>query len=674
MVHTHPNSYPWTTLRLEYRPLHDLHSRQELLDILDTLADCGVDAWWYSAAAKTSIPLFKSKFLPYRDQPDPDLLPWLVGEAHRRNITLVSWEYLTTAPLLAEIHPEWRFRYLDDTTPHVPRDDHFVCLNSPYGELLKQYCVELVNDIGFDAIWFDGSYLFSDRTRKWACCCDYCGEKFKTDTGKSIPTHVDINDPLFRLFLKWRYRWFAEYWASLADFMHRHNPRALISINFFNRLGIGTLSGCQLIRHRIPAMINSESDWRPNQLSLQMKYLRAINDRFPPEIWTAGCDGTHVHKPNRPEPDPAPLQLYGYACMTAGGFPSFGAADDPQSCRNMLKSLSASFRPRAPYVGGRAIRCVGLVVSGNTLDFGHEGQSLPAWQSVHGMDYLLAGLRWPTEALLDDQLESCTELESFPAILLSDIRCLSDQAGRTLEEYVRNGGFLLATGQTGTMDEEGNPRPIGVLDNLFGIALRRSQTQPCLLTRVDSDLIRNDWPADFLISGNANFVHAAEGKILARGVVSTSSPGLDQANVAILDRKCDKGYALYLASNIGQGYALNPNRRSRLLIDRLLRRHLTPPFEVQAPSNVVVTGWHQNNRLVFHLFNQPVTMAILINEHIQHCPDEVSPTGPIVIQVPGKFSSTHCPTGGSIETRIQEAVTTITLPRLDLHEIIILDY
>ena len=96
------SGYPQAAVRLEHRPLVNLHTREELIDILDALERCGVDAWWYGAAAKGSYPLFPSKHLPWREQVDRELLPWLVEQAHKRGIALMSWEYLNTAPLLAE--------------------------------------------------------------------------------------------------------------------------------------------------------------------------------------------------------------------------------------------------------------------------------------------------------------------------------------------------------------------------------------------------------------------------------------------------------------------------------------------------------------------------------------------------------------------------------------------
>ncbi|MBD2845338.1 hypothetical protein IDH44_09060 [Paenibacillus sp. IB182496] len=110
-----------------------------LTEALDLFEASGVKAWWYSAAAKGSYPLFKSNVLPYREDADTEMFKWLSAECRKRGISLFSWEYLNTAPLVTLQHPEWRYRYLDwDQTDNSLRDSRFVCHNSPYGELLEQ--------------------------------------------------------------------------------------------------------------------------------------------------------------------------------------------------------------------------------------------------------------------------------------------------------------------------------------------------------------------------------------------------------------------------------------------------------------------------------------------------------------------------------------------------------
>jgi hypothetical protein len=53
---------------VEHRPKRKPHSREEILRILDTLVEGGVDAWWYSVSGKGSYPLFPSRILPHEEK------------------------------------------------------------------------------------------------------------------------------------------------------------------------------------------------------------------------------------------------------------------------------------------------------------------------------------------------------------------------------------------------------------------------------------------------------------------------------------------------------------------------------------------------------------------------------------------------------------------------------
>ena len=88
---THAFGYAAAPYRIEHRPTFALDSRETLLGILDALHAADVKAWWYSCSAKGSYPLFPSKHLPYRDDADAEIFPWLSEQAHQRGIALFSW-------------------------------------------------------------------------------------------------------------------------------------------------------------------------------------------------------------------------------------------------------------------------------------------------------------------------------------------------------------------------------------------------------------------------------------------------------------------------------------------------------------------------------------------------------------------------------------------------------
>lgn len=679
--------YNQAALRVEHRPRVEPHSREELLEILDVLEACGVGAWWYSVSAKGSFPLFPSKVLPYREDGATDLYPWLVREAHRRGIVLLSWEYLNTAPLLTAQHPDWRVRYLDDDTRDTPRDDHFVCFLSPYGDLLKDYCVEVVNELGFDGIWFDGSYLFgsSNRGLRWTCCCERCARAFRDDTGLDIPRDVDWADRVFRRFVQWRYDFFEAYWESLADYVRARSDHGLIVFNLFNRHYRGAISGSPLRHHEIDALVAGEGTCLTVQM--QTKVQRAVSGRYPSEVWTNLHDAVKLGYPSRPEPDPTSCTFFAQAAATAGGFASFGLGPHPRDLRAALSALSAALDPLAPYIGGEPVRLCGLVFSGFTKDFGFcdpTSAPKPAVDTVYGLGYLLDALHYPYEIVLDNQL-TADALASYAVVILPAVRCVDDAAAPALLEYVERGGVVVATGETGTKTASGEARDRGVLDELFGISRRISEPDHCVIEPRTELLQGGALPSRYMISGRARLVEVESDVLILATATSTAHVSgtamfsgqpvvaTTVEGVAICERRLGKGRAVLVAPDIGSDYSQSPNRRSREVLRRLLG-DVPLPFMTDAPAHVVVTAWRQPERTAYHLLNQPATLCRRLGQDIALSPEDFTPTGPIHLELPYPASTVSSPTPGvAVDFEVRGAATRVRLERLEQHAVIVVE-
>jgi uncharacterized lipoprotein YddW (UPF0748 family) len=683
--------------------VNEPHSRAELLRILDTLKEAGVEAWWYSVSAKGSFPLYPSRVLPFRKEVVSHDYPWLVEQAHQRDIVLYSWEYLNTAPLLMAEHPDWRVKYLqgpERVIAHKPRHDHFACFNSPYGQLLKDFCVEVVNDIGFDGIWFDGCYLFgpADDGFRWTCCCEYCAKKFKEDSGAIIPQHIDWADPVFHAFVNWRYRTFMAYWQELAEYVRQRNATAQIVFNFFNRLYMGAVSGSPLLHHPMDALIASEGTVKTVQM--QIKTLRAVNENFPPEVWTNLHDGVKLSYPSRPNPDPTSSIFYAQAAATAGGYASFGVSVNPDECAQSLRDLSEALTPLKNHVGGQPLKHCALLYSSMTKDFTHQPvdgaphfatKNKPVVDQVYGMSFLLNALHLPFEIVLDNQLD---QLNMYKVVVLPDVQCMDDHALQALQDYVTQGGILVAVGECGTKDPQGMNRTHGVLDNLFGIRQRYDNSDYCTLKPTVAALKSKGLPEEYMISGRARLLEVCEDvQVLAHGsllvqtekianhdrqtVGDTHTSNVQQTKgshygVAICERTIGQGRAIYIAPSIGSDYSQNPNRRSREVFKRVLGE-IDLPYTVEAPANVVVTGWRKDGKLLLHILNQPASMLHMTGLASALNPEDIAPTGPVRIDVPGQFTQIDSPYPELMfDVQQTEDHVRITIPVIHQHAVIAL--
>ena len=696
------HGYNDCVLRVEHRPLERPHTKDELIKVLDILKENGVEAWWYSVSAKGSFPLFPSKFLPYKKNVAVDYYPWLVEEAHKRDIVLFSWEYLNTAPLLMEEHPDWRVKYLkgpEIVKEEKDRHNHFACFNSPYGELLKDFCVEVVNDIGFDGIWFDGCYQFgpADDGFRWTCCCEYCAEKFKDTTGMDIPQTVDFKDPVFQKYLKWRYRFFMDYWKELADYVRVKNKTALIGYNFFNRHYMGAVSGSPLEQKKMDALIAGEGTVKT--VKMQIKTLRAVSDNYPPEVWTSLHDGTKLSYPSRPNPDPASIVFYTQAAAAAGGYASFGIGPRPADCAGTLGEMAGALAPLKGNVGGEAVKMCGLLYSGMTKDFAYEAvpgetqfvsKNKPVVDNVYGAGFMLDALHYPYEVVLDNQLD---KLDDYKVVVLPDAQCMADSSLEYLRKYVEKGGILIALGECGTKTPTGEVRGQGVLDPLFGISKRYDNCEYCVLEPV-VDYLKNDGlPDKYMISGKGRLLEVEDDvDILARGRILRHRGGvanhdkqtesnkasrienvaeISESGVAVCRRRTGKGQAIYIAPAIGSDYSQNPNKRSREVFERVLGK-IEFPYIVKAPANVLVSAWRKDRRLIFHILNQPATMLNMSGLASALNPEDFAPTGPVEISFSGDFTDVSSPYPGlRFDYEKKEDLINMKIPVIEQHAIII---
>lgn len=665
--------YLQSAVRFEARPgcpdfPETFDTKANIRKQLNELQKAGVQSWWHSVSSGQGEILFPSKCMPHHPGAKPGFYEWLTEETHRRDMIAVSWAFMSTSSLFLAKHPECRMRALKrlpgdavskaafQKRKKLVQDTYgqawiYPCYNSAYGDALKDLCVEITKDLGFDVVWFDGAFVgcwWSGWEGPMGCCCPRCARLFRREVGREIPKYVDWSNPDFRRFLVWRRQSFMRFWRDLCLHVQARKPTALIAFNNFQRIGHQTGEGCPLDFADCNGLIGAEIDQIYEEGLMQMSYLRAINKaEYPPEIW--------MHpQPYGPHPDPSNMVYYGLQCMTAGGFPSYGAVARPKELNGINRTLADALKPIAPFVGGEPVRSIGLVLSANTKDFGFDGNEDPVWRSVHGMYNLFTHAHWPVDAVLDNQV-TAGHLEKFNVVALSNVRCLSDTQANALRAYVKQGGLLLATQGIGLRNEFGDVRPHGALDDLLGIRKWNFDRQASGIIRpqgawaellppsmtvdgVGLGLEANEYPApvrvDFIMKGV---------KVLARSD--------DDRHPAVVTRRFGKGRVIYINRDIGNFYSHAPFPHYRKLVMSLLSAYAEPPYRVEAAPHVVVTMWKQaGNRWVAHILSQTGELRRIRGDYMERRTaidfSATPPAGTVTLHMPWKAKTAERPVSG----------------------------
>jgi hypothetical protein len=217
------------------------------------MVEAGVEAAWQSAVSPAGMPLFPSKVFPV-SHPNASLeaFHYMIESFHDAGIPMISWYGLIGSESVAKVHPEWRVEFYHpeniDMAPWqqagnsqrgVPDANHFyLCYNSPYGELLPEFCLEIVETVGFDGIYFDASTLSYHSSYPMylpGCRCGFCRARFRDDTGLDLPERLDTNDSTACKWIQWRYDLLVDLLTIIIDAVTAIRPEAVIVWNNYRR-------------------------------------------------------------------------------------------------------------------------------------------------------------------------------------------------------------------------------------------------------------------------------------------------------------------------------------------------------------------------------------------------------------------------------------------------------
>jgi hypothetical protein len=218
----------------------------------------------------------------------------------------------------------------------------------------------------------------------------------------------------------------------------------------------------------------------------------------------------------------------------------------------------------------------------------------------------------PFDVVILDDLDGPEKLQRYDMLVLPDTTCMSNRCCQAIRSYVRNGGRLLATGESSRLAETGRiTRSNFGLGDVLGVEWCDVMTGPFAI-----ESAADPEPA----CGRLQRVHAS-GACLAHLVSVDEAGGVagneDPLPVALTpwpiftEHLFGEGRSIYVAFDIGRHYAVRGpvhiGEWMTRLIDRLFGAR---QIAVKAPRTVEVTLWRQPNRVVIHLANRSVPWTL----------------------------------------------------------------
>lgn len=251
--------YPWRMIQTNFREtdMADLDAKRYVRDVKDFGATVVmVNAAGIIASYDTQVPCHtKSEYLR------GDSLRALLDECHKAGLRVVArTDFSKVRYPLYEAHPDWAFRTAQGEIVNCNGDVQ-TCPGSGYAqEGVYDILRELITQFPFDGIFFNMSGAFVTGyggERYGPCLCERCRSAYKEATGHEVPTG-GMRDPGFMKYLGFQTKQIQANKMKQYRFMKELNPE--LAVNGFDY----TRTECNTDIGRGPWLYGASSNVRSN--------------------------------------------------------------------------------------------------------------------------------------------------------------------------------------------------------------------------------------------------------------------------------------------------------------------------------------------------------------------------------------------------------------------------
>jgi len=372
-------------------------------------------------------------------------------------------------------HPDW-FARTDDGNPVRAADLYVTCIHSPYYD---QYIPGLLREIaeryrpeGFA----DNSWSGLDRGT--ICRCVNCRTKFRASSGQDLPPRADWDSPVYRQWIAWNYARRTEIWDLYNRVAREAGGRDCLWIGmladnpayegrrFRDVKAICERSEMVLLDHQ--GRNASEGFENNADAGKRLHGLLGWN-KFIPESMAMYVRNPTFRKAANPRAEARLWMLEGIAGGIQTWWHHVGAVQEDKRQFDTASQLTSWAGANRSFLTNRQpVATVGLVWSQANSDFyGRDEAEVLTGLPYRGFVRALVGDRLPYIPVHADHIER--EASRLSLLILPCLGAMSDSQIAAIFKFVEKGGSILATGETGIMDEFGRTRAAWPLAELLGV-------------------------------------------------------------------------------------------------------------------------------------------------------------------------------------------------------------
>jgi hypothetical protein len=423
--------------------------------------------------------------------------------------------------LLADHHLDWTQRDLRYGTP-----TRMYCINNPdFRNHFFAFTRRVQRAAHIDAYQIDEVYFFD----KNFCGCEHCRRLFREETGFELPREADSPvlfnnaNALWRLFLLWRKTCVVRFKRDFLASIHQENPAAFLSTYTTTYMYPDRRSSAQ------GNFLVSYTNGKEGVSRLPFHDYRYCLADFRLTAGVADALGHATWMLWYPLTGSAARFCWGMS--QASGCAQWHSRQWSSSVRDLIrwpaKMKKLDFEPFADVA----------------MIFSDKSKNASSWTGYyHGMEQLGWG-----EAMVEHNIQyrivhesavTAASLAPFRIVILPDMTVIDDDNRNAFEAYVRAGGTLVVTAETGMRDEDGRPRADFRLGDMMNLRF--------------VDMLN----APFTV-GEDGFAYTREQMLYKYGArmlqVAVRNPDSAGTRVLVNFRKNDKPYPGIVASAYGKG-------------------------------------------------------------------------------------------------------------------------
>ncbi|RGZ01274.1 alpha-amylase family protein [Clostridium sp. AM58-1XD] len=443
-----------------------------------------------------------------------DVLGDLVREAHARDIKVICRiDFRGAEKDFYRSHPDW-FACEEDGGPKMMSstiksevDIYTPCYNSRYmNEHAMDFTRSIFRQYDVDGIWENALGI-----PHGVCRCVRCRTKYRQDMGKDLPAEAQMKIPAVREeYRKWKYQCAKEHIERIKNTVKEFGEDKAYAAEIFGFLRTAEREAVNVLDLDMakesfdylvtPAMVSQEAYPAAYDSGLVytgsiVKHMKMIS-REKQAVLLFGNNGGTLRYVKDPA---AENKIWLWEAVSAGG--GFW------NCLFNGQHPAATHDNRAAYISkpmfdflkeneeileeNYPMAEAAIYASKPTRDiFGNTVNSdMDRFCcNMKGVEKILAGKHIQFVHIPGGVSITLEELKPYKVIILPNAACMSDYEVSVFEQYVREGGSVIASYETSLYDENGRKRSDFALGNVFGI----TNTGTVEDTRVDCyQLIRD---------------------------------------------------------------------------------------------------------------------------------------------------------------------------------------